>query len=182
MTDLLVKNCKLANNKDPQDILIEGGIIKDISTEIIVDKIPVIDADFHFVTPPFVDSHFHMDATLSYGLPRVNKSGTLLEGIKLWGELKPTLTADTIKERALKFCKWAIARGTLAIRSHVDVSGQNLIGVEALLDVKELMKNFIDIQLVAFPQDGLLRANCLNNLKAALDMGVDVVGLSLIHI
>jgi len=176
MTDLLVKNCLLSKNKDPQDILIKGGVIKDIASKITVDNIPIIDADFHFVTPPFVDSHFHMDATLSYGLPRVNKSGTLLEGIKLWGELKPNLTADAIKERALKFCKWAIARGTLAIRSHVDVSGQNLIGVEALLDVRETMKDFIDIQLVAFPQDGLLRANCLDNLKAALDMGVDVVG------
>ena len=176
MTDLLVKNCLLSKNKDPQDILIKGGVIKDIASKITVDNIPVIDADFHFVTPPFVDSHFHMDATLSYGLPRVNKSGTLLEGIKLWGELKPNLTADAIKERALKFCKWAIARGTLAIRSHVDVSGQNLVGVEALLDVREAMKDFIDIQLVAFPQDGLLRANCLDNLKAALDMGVDVVG------
>ena len=176
MTDLLVKNCLLLKNKDPQDILIKGGVIKDIASRISVDSIPVIDADFHFVSPPFVDSHFHMDATLSYGLPRVNKSGTLLEGIKLWGELKPNITADAIKERALKFCKWAIARGTLAIRSHVDVSGQNLVGVEALLDVRETMKDFIDIQLVAFPQDGLLRANCLNNLKAALDMGVDVVG------
>ena len=66
----------------------------------MIDKIATIDANFHFVTPPFVDSHFHMDATLSYGLPRVNKSGTLLEGIKLWGELKPNLTADAIKERA----------------------------------------------------------------------------------
>ena len=176
MTDLLVKNCLLSKNKDPQDILIKEGVIKDIASKITVENIPVIDADFHFVTPPFVDSHFHMDATLSYGLPRVNKSGTLLEGIKLWGELKPNLTADAIKERALKFCKWAIARGTLAIRSHVDVSGQNLVGVEALLDVRETMKDFIDIQLVAFPQDGLLRANCLDNLKAALDMGVDVVG------
>ena len=176
MTDLLVKNCLLSKNKDPQDILIKEGVIKDIASKITVDNIPIIDADFHFVTPPFVDSHFHMDATLSYGLPRVNKSGTLLEGIKLWGELKPNLTADAIKERALKFCKWAIARGTLAIRSHVDVSGQNLVGVEALLDVRETMKDFIDIQLVAFPQDGLLRANCLDNLKAALDMGVDVVG------
>ena len=176
MTDLLVKNCLLATNKDPQDILIKGGIIRDIGTKITVGKIPTIDANFHFVTPPFVDSHFHMDATLSYGLPRVNQSGTLLEGIKLWGELKPHLTADAIKERALKFCKWAIARGTLAIRSHVDVSGQNLVGVEALLDVRDTMKDFIDIQLVAFPQDGLFRANCLNNLKAALDMGVDVVG------
>ncbi len=176
MTDLLVKNCLLSNNKDPQDILIKGGVIKDIASKIKADNLPIIDADFHFVTPPFVDSHFHMDATLSYGLPRVNKSGTLLEGIKLWGELKPNLTTDAIKERALKFCKWAIARGTLAIRSHVDVSGQNLVGVEALLDVREKMKDFIDIQLVAFPQDGLLRANCLDNLNAALDMGVDVVG------
>ena len=176
MTDLLVKNCLLLQKNSPQDILIKGGVIKDIASKITVDNIPSIDADFHFVTPPFVDSHFHMDATLSYGLPRVNKSGTLLEGIKLWGELKPNLTADAIKERALKFCKWAIARGTLAIRSHVDVSGQNLVGVEALLDVREEMKDFIDIQLVAFPQDGLFRANCLNNLKAALDMGVDVVG------
>ena len=176
MNDLLVKNCLLLQNKNPQDILIKGGVIKDIASKITVDNIPVIDADFHFVTAPFVDSHFHMDATLSYGLPRVNKSGTLLEGIKLWGELKPNLSADSIKERALKFCKWAIARGTLAIRSHVDVSGQNLVGVEALLDVRETMKDFIDIQLVAFPQDGLFRANCLDNLKAALDMGVDVVG------
>ena len=176
MTDLLVKNCLLLQKKTPQDILIKGGVIKDIASKITIDNIPSIDADFHFVTPPFVDSHFHMDATLSYGLPRVNKSGTLLEGIKLWGELKPNLTADAIKERALKFCKWAIARGTLAIRSHVDVSGRNLVGVEALLDVREQMKDFIDIQLVAFPQDGLLRANCLDNLKAALDMGVDVVG------
>ena len=176
MTDLLVKNCLLSKNKDPQDILIKEGVIKDIASKITSDNLPTIDADFHFVTPPFVDSHFHMDATLSYGLPRVNKSGTLLEGIKLWGELKPNLTADAIKERALKFCKWAIARGTLAIRSHVDVSGQNLVGVEALLDVRETMKDYIDIQLVAFPQDGLLRANCLDNLKAALDMGVDVVG------
>ena len=176
MTDLLVKNCLLLQKNSPQDILIKGGVIKDIASKITIDNIPSIDADFHFVTPPFVDSHFHMDATLSYGLPRVNKSGTLLEGIKLWGELKPNLTADAIKERALKFCKWAIARGTLAIRSHVDVSGQNLVGVEALLDVREQMKDFIDIQLVAFPQDGLFRANCLDNLKAALDMGVDVVG------
>ena len=176
MNDLLVKNCLLLQNKNPQDILIKGGVIKDIASKVTVDNIPVIDADFHFVTAPFVDSHFHMDATLSYGLPRVNKSGTLLEGIKLWGELKPNLTGDAIKERALKFCKWAIDRGTLAIRSHVDVSGQNLIGVEALLDVRETMKDFMDIQLVAFPQDGLFRANCLDNLKAALDMGVDVVG------
>ena len=109
-----------------------------------------VHALFHFLKkydirpllPQNKDSHFHMDATLSYGLPRINKSGTLLEGISLWGELKKDLTADAIKERARKLCKWSIARGTLGIRSHVDVSGNNLMAVEALLDIKEEMKNF----------------------------------------
>jgi cytosine deaminase len=175
MTDLLVRNCLLQDG-EPSNILIKDGVIREISKNISSCDIPEIDANYHFVSPPFVDSHFHMDATLSYGLPRVNRSGTLLEGIKLWGELKPHLTVDAIKSRARSFCKWAIARGTLAIRSHVDVSGQNLIGVEALLDIKDEMKDFIDIQLVAFPQDGLLRADCLNSLTTALNMGVDVVG------
>ena len=175
MANLLIKNCLMADGQC-SDILIKDGIIKDISKNISSSDTPKIDANYHFVTPPFVDSHFHMDATLSYGLPRVNKSGTLLEGIALWGELKPTLTVDAIKDRARRFCKWAIARGTLAIRSHVDVSGDNLLGVEALIDIREEMKEFIDIQLVAFPQDGLLRAKCLDNLISALDMGVDIVG------
>ena len=117
-----------------------------------------------------------MDATLSYGLPRVNKSGTLLEGIQLWGELKPSLTKESIKNRARKLCEWSIARGTLSIRSHVDVSGDNLLAVDALLEIKDEMKDYIDLQLVAFPQDGLLRSNCLNNLIKSLDMGVDVIG------
>ena len=175
MKDLIIRNCNLGKN-DKTNILIKKGIIEDINEKIPQIGCAELDAENYFVTSPFIDSHFHMDATLSYGLPRVNKSGTLLEGIQLWGELKPNLTADAIKERALKFCKWAIARGTLAIRSHVDVSGKDLIGVEALLDVRNIMKDFIDIQLVAFPQDGLLRANCMNNLITALDMGVDVVG------
>ncbi len=175
MANLLIKNCLMADGQC-SDILIKDGIIKDISKDISSSDTPKIDANYHFVTPPFVDSHFHMDATLSYGLPRVNKSGTLLEGIALWGELKPNLTVDAIKDRARRFCKWAIARGTLAIRSHVDVSGDNLLGVEALIDIREEMKEFIDIQLVAFPQDGLLRAKCLDNLISALDMGVDIVG------
>ena len=108
MTNLLVKNCLLEDGQS-SDILIKNGIIKDISKNISSSDTPTIDANNHFVTPPFVDSHFHMDATLSYGLPRVNQSGTLLEGIALWGELKPDLTVDAIKDRARRFCKWAIA-------------------------------------------------------------------------
>jgi cytosine deaminase len=118
-----------------------------------------------------------MDATLSYGLPRVNASGTLLEGIALWGELKPQLAQEALVERALQYCDWAVARGLLAIRSHVDVCDDRLLAVEALLDVKRRVAPYIDLQLVAFPQDGLLRSRtALDNLKRAIRMGVDVVG------
>jgi cytosine deaminase len=124
-----------------------------------------------------VDSHFHLDSTLTYGQPRVNASGTLLEGIELWGELKPRLTAENIKTRAMTLCHWAIARGTLAMRSHVDVSDDSLMAVRALLEVREAVKPYIDLQLVAFPQDGYYRhpPNAAN-LERALDLGVDVVG------
>jgi cytosine deaminase len=129
------------------------------------------------VTPPFVDAHFHMDATLSYGLPRVNRTGTLLEGIALWGELKPQLTQEALVERALRYCDWAVARGLLAIRTHVDVCDDRLLAVEALLEVRRRVAPYLDMQLVAFPQDGLLRSpNAFANLKRAIAMGVDVVG------
>jgi cytosine deaminase len=133
------------------------------------------------LAPPFVDAHFHMDATLSYGLPRVNASGTLLEGIALWGELKPLLTYDALIERAMAYCDWAVANGLLAIRTHVDVCDPSLLAVDALLDVKKRVAPYIDLQLVAFPQDGVLRGELgpdqhMANLKRALDKGVDVVG------
>jgi cytosine deaminase len=118
-----------------------------------------------------------MDATLSYGLPRINASGTLLEGIALWGELKPLLTHEAVKERALAYCDWAVSMGLLAIRTHVDTCDDRLLAVEALLEVKREIAPYIDLQLVAFPQDGLYRApNARENTIRALDMGVDVVG------
>ncbi|MDG2474252.1 MAG: cytosine deaminase, partial [Paracoccaceae bacterium] len=175
MSNLLIKNAQ-TRNQTKNDILIQNGIIKDIAPTIEKSGVEVIDALGHFICPPFVDSHFHLDATLSYGLPRVNQSGTLLEGIKLWGELKPHLTIEALKNRARNLCHWAIARGTLAIRSHVDISDPSLLAVEAMLEVKHEVKEWIDLQLVAFPQDGLLRANSLSNLLRALDMGIDVVG------
>src|SRR6202008_4807378 len=122
-------------------------------------------------------AHFHLDATLSYGLPRVNHSGTLLEGIALWGELKPLLTQEALIERALQYCDWAVARGLLAIRTHVDVCDDRLLAVEALLQAKRQVAPYLDLQLVAFPQDGVLRSpTALANLKRAIAMGVDVVG------
>ncbi len=175
MSNLLIKNGRL-RNEEKMDILIQNGMITEIAPKIEKSDIDVIDAKNHFICPPFVDSHFHLDATLSYGIPRVNQSGTLLEGIKLWGELKPNLNADSIKSRARKLCQWAIARGTLAIRTHVDISDDNLLAVEALLEIKQEFKEWIDIQLVAFPQDGLIRSNSQANLLRALDNGIEVVG------
>jgi cytosine/creatinine deaminase len=110
-------------------------------------------------------------------LPRINTSGTLLEGIGLWGELKQVMTQDDIVDRALKYCDWAASMGLLAIRSHVDTCDDRLLGVEALLDVRNRVKDYIDLQLVAFPQDGFYRdPTARANTIRALDMGVDVVG------
>ncbi|MFU2024884.1 amidohydrolase family protein, partial [Bordetella avium] len=177
MFDLIIRNAMLPDGRGPLDIGIENGRIAAIAPNLAADAGETLDAAGQLVTTPFVDAHFHMDSTLSYGLPRVNQSGTLLEGIALWGELKPLLTQEALVERAMAYCDWAVARGLLAIRSHVDVCDPRLLAVEALLHVRERVKPYLDLQLVAFPQDGLLRSpNALANLTRALDMGVDVVG------
>jgi cytosine deaminase len=177
MLDLIIRNANLPDGRTGIDIGIADGLIAEVAPALDARAQREIDASGRLATPPFVDSHFHLDSTLTYGRPRVNASGTLLEGIELWGELKPGLTAENIKARALKLCQWAIARGTLAIRSHVDVSDERLPAVQALLEVRAEIKPYIDLQLVAFPQDGYLRSpGSAANLERALDMGVDVVG------
>eukprot|EP01133_Synstelium_polycarpum_P027187 gene27187-32747_t len=98
-----------------------------------------------------------MDATLSLGQPRLNESGLLLDGIRIWGELKPLLTHEAVIERDLRYCDLAVTQGLLAIRTHVDICDERLLGVEALLDVKRQVAPYIDLQLVAFPQDGYYR-------------------------
>ena len=176
--DLLVRDVTLADGRRGQDVLALGGRIAAVGPALAAPPgIEWLDGQGLLLAPPFVDPHFHMDATLSVGLPRVNESGTLLEGIALWGELKPLLTQEALVERALAYCDWAVAKGLLAIRSHVDVCDDRLLAVEALLHVRERVAPYLDLQLVAFPQDGLLRApNARANLERALDLGVDVVG------
>jgi cytosine deaminase len=177
MVDLLIKNANLPDGRTGIDIACKDGKITAVKTGITADAKQVIDATNRLVSPPFVDPHFHMDATLSLGRPRVNVSGTLLEGIALWGELKPLQTIDEIIERALRYCDIAISMGIGAIRSHVDVCDDELKGVEALVEVRKQVKDYIDLQLVAFPQDGVFRdPTAMNNTIRALDMGVDVVG------
>jgi cytosine/creatinine deaminase len=159
------------------DIAIADGRIAAVEPGITAEARETVDAAGCLVSPPFVDAHFHLDATLSYGLPRINASGTLLEGIALWAELKPLLVQEAVIERALAYCDWAVSMGLLAIRSHVDVCDDWLLAVDALLEVKRRVAPYLDLQLVAFPQDGYFRsATAAANLERALDRGVDVVG------
>jgi len=177
MLDLIVRNANLPDGRKGLDIAVKDGKIAEIAPTIKGEAGREIDATGRLITPPFVDSHFHMDSTLSLGQPRLNESGTLLEGIALWGELKPHLTVEAIKQRALELCHWSIARGTLAIRSHVDICDDRLLAVSALLEVREEVKPWIDLQLVAFPQNGFFRQpDARENLLRALDKGVEVVG------
>ena len=204
MLDLLIAHATLPDGRRDMSVGVQGGHIAVVQAGLTAPAHEVVDAEGLLLSPPFVDAHFHMDATLTIvdgpqpqgaaprggeppawerpgaggpGLPRVNRSGTLLEGIALWGELKPLLTAQALIERALTYCDWAVAQGLLAIRSHVDVCDDRLLAVQALLEVKRRVAPYLDLQLVAFPQDGVLRApNALANLARALDLGVDVVG------
>ena len=177
MLDLLIHNATLPDGRTAMSVAVQNGTIVEVSAGLQAPAHQTLDAQGQLLSPPFVDPHFHMDATLSYGLPRINQSGTLLEGIALWGELKPLLSTDALVERALAYCDWAVAKGLLAIRTHVDVCDDRLLAVDALLQVKQQVAPYLDLQLVAFPQDGVLRApTALANLKRALDKGVDVVG------
>lgn len=177
MLDLLITNATLSGQPVRTDIACQDGRIVEIRPGITAEAARTIDARGHLVTTPFVDSHFHLDATLTAGMPRYNESGTLLEGIRIWGELKPKLTPEGLKERAMHLLRWSVARGNLAIRTHVDTTDPTLMAVDVLLDVRREMRELVDIQLVAFPQDGLLRVpDGVALLEQALDRGVDVVG------
>jgi cytosine deaminase len=175
--DLIIRKANLPDGRTGIDIGIKDGKILVLESSLSAKATEEIDASGKLVSPPFVDVHFHMDATLSLGLPRLNQSGTLLEGIALWGELKPHLTIEAIKERALRYCDLAVARGLLAIRSHVDICDPRLLAVDALLEVRKEVAPYLDLQLVAFPQDGYLRdTGAAKLMETALDRGLDVVG------
>jgi cytosine deaminase len=177
MLDLIIRGANLADGRSNVDIGVRGERIVAVEPGLEASAGREIAARGRLVCPPFIDSHVHMDSALSLGMPRMNESGTLLEGIAVWGELKPSLTQEAIYQRAKQLCMWSMARGTLAMRSHVDICDDRLLAVDALLALREEMKPYLDIQLVAFPQDGFYRNDkSEENLHRALDKGVDVVG------
>jgi cytosine deaminase len=177
MFDLIIRNANLTSGLMGVDVGISSGKIKAIETKLDGAFGQEIDGTGRLLSPAFCDPHFHLDATLSLGKPRMNISGTLLEGISLWGELRPILTKDELVERALRYCDLAVSQGLLFIRSHVDTSDPRLVTAEAMLEVREMVAPYIDLQLVAFPQDGYYRApEGVAALDRALDMGIEIVG------
>lgn len=175
--DLIIRNAKLRGKEEFVDIGIKDGLFKEISKSIESNANKEINVNGNLLSVPFVESHVHLDSSLSAGKPRFNKSGTLLEGIQIWGEYKENLTKEDIKIRAIETLKWLMTNGVLRVRTHTDSTEKSLITLEAILEVKEEMKDYIDIQVVAFPQDGIFAYNGMDKLmEESLRMGADVIG------
>jgi len=175
--DLILRNARVRGHEKNVDIAISDGLITKIAPKIAARPRQVIDCDGKLVSPPFTDIHVHLDAVLTVGQPRFNQSGTLIEGIEIWAERKKTLTFDDVKRRATLAVKWELAHGVTRIRSHVDVCDPELTAVKALLEVKKEFAGLVDLQLVAFPQDGIYAfPNGESLMERAMELGCDLVG------
>jgi cytosine/creatinine deaminase len=175
---VIIKNAKLRGRDGLWNIAIKAGKFDQI-TQNVIDETgqEVLDAEGSLVLPPFIEPHIHLDTTLTAGEPEWNQSGTLFEGIQRWSQRKETLTENDVKTRAKTALKWQIAQGIQHVRTHVDVTDPKLTALKALLEVKEEMASYIDLQLVAFPQEGINSfPSGAELLEEALKMGADVVG------
>ncbi|HUA48545.1 MAG TPA: cytosine deaminase [Solirubrobacteraceae bacterium] len=176
MVDLIVRNARLLDGR-LLDIAVQGTRFTRIGPALDLDATTVVDAEGRLVTAPLVDCHLHLDASLTAGRPRFNESGTLIEGIEVWGELKPTLTEQDVYDRASEIVRWSAAQGTLWIRAHADVSGENDAMVRGLLRLRDDVADMCTIQVTAFPQDGLYaNEGDERRLEEAIRRGVDCVG------
>ncbi len=175
--DLILRNARIRGHDKNVDIAVNDGLITKIAPKITTRPRQVIDCAGKLVSPPFTDIHVHLDAVLTVGQPRFNQTGTLIEGIEIWAERKKTLTFDDVKRRATLAVKWELAHGVTRIRSHVDVCDPDLTAVKTLLEVKKEFAGLVDLQLVAFPQDGIYAFPKGERLmKQAMEPGCDIVG------
>jgi cytosine deaminase len=182
--DLLVRNVRVhPTNSRPDglsDVVTEGGRI----TAVVPagqgkarGEMRVLDAEGRLISPPFVDPHIHLDSVLTVGEPRHNESGTLIEGILTWSERKKSLTADDVKRRVREAIRWEVALGTGVIRSHVDVCDPSLTALQALLEIREEVRDVMELELIAFPQDGVMSfPDGKELMRKAMELGCDVVG------
>ncbi|EKO3561708.1 cytosine deaminase [Vibrio fluvialis] len=179
MTTLLITNARLEGESSLKQILIESGRFTHIepATTHIDYQGEVLDASGGLVVAPFCEPHIHLDTTQTAGEPAWNLSGTLFEGIERWAERKALLSIEDVKARAIQTLKWQIANGVQHVRTHVDVSDPTLTALKAMLEVRDTMKPWVDIQIVAFPQEGILSyPNGKALLEEAVKLGADVIG------
>lgn len=174
---VIIKNASLRGQTGLWNITIENGKFKNITQDKVKDTENTLDVNGSLVLPPFIEPHIHLDTTLTAGEPEWNLSGTLFEGIQRWSERKESLTIEDVKTRSKKAIKWQIAQGIQHIRTHVDVTDPELTALKAMIEVKEELAEFVNIQLVAFPQEGILSyPNGKELLEEAVKLGADVVG------
>ncbi len=176
--DLLIRHAQLHRREGLVDIAVANGQFARIAPDLVeTDAAREIDAAGRLLSAPFIDAHVHLDAVLTVGNPRYNASGTLLEGIQIWSEFKPNLSVADVKQRALRAIEWEVSQGTLHIRSHVDICDPNLTALRALLEVREEVRDICDLQLVAFPQDGIFSfPNGRELMRRSIELGCDLVG------
>lgn len=178
--EFLLRQGRLLNatgSIDTVDIAIEAGKIAAIAPQIDATAQLELDLNGKLVSPPFVESHVHLDSALTAGQPRWNESGTLFEGIEIWRERKQNLSLEDVKTRATETLKQQAMQGVLYVRSHADVSEENLVALQALLEVREAVKDWMTLQVVAFPQDGIYGSPQNERLiETALEMEADVIG------
>ncbi|MBU8731846.1 cytosine deaminase [Cytobacillus oceanisediminis] len=174
---MIIKNAKLRGREGFWNITIKDGKIHSLSQGEAEAGQEVLDAAGSLASAPFIEPHIHLDTTLTAGEPEWNQSGTLFEGIQRWAQRKETLTHEDVKTRAKTALKWQIAQGIQHVRTHVDVTDPTLTALKALLEVKEEMSDYVDLQLVAFPQEGINSyPSGAELMEEALKMGADVVG------
>ncbi len=174
---LLLRRCRLVGRAALVDVAIADQKIAAIGPNLPVKGQSELAVDGRLVSSPFVESHIHLDSALTAGEPRWNQSGTLFEGIDIWRDRKASLTVDDVKKRAIETLKQQASQGVLFVRSHADVSERRLSALRGLLEVREAVKGWMTLQVVAFPQDGLYghkRNEAL--IEEALQLGADVIG------
>ncbi len=177
MNELAIRNARLLDRPGLVDLAATDGRWTAIGPELALDAERELDAAGRLVTAPLVDCHLHLDASLTAGRPRFNASGTLIEGIEVWGELKESLTPEDVYARAREVVRWSVGQGTLFIRAHADVSAKNEAPLRGLLRLRDELADLVTIQVTAFPQDGIF-SDPRNEglLERALELGADCVG------
>ncbi|MFQ2051122.1 cytosine deaminase [Aeromonas veronii] len=175
---MLIQHIRLADREGFWQIRCQDGVITAIEPHdehAVAGR--VLDGEGGLAISPFIEPHIHLDTTQTAGEPSWNLSGTLFEGIERWAERKALLTHEDVKQRAIQTLKWQIANGIQFVRTHVDVSDPNLVALKAMLEVREEMKEWVELQIVAFPQEGILSyPNGKALLEEALKLGADVIG------